>query len=169
MLSPELWSPYASPSLRIWRWRIKGIKGIPGERVWEALVNGIRCRRDGIRAKEANRRVWKYGHIQGRHNCFRGKAVSTLMDLEAICKADQLLVVFQLWQMVPGWTNVTFPWINNLRKIDKENRQTCPLLDYLNISFCSSFPKLLTKYTGVSWKYLGNLWLVTDSNCVPFW
>lgn len=99
----------------------------------------------GWRGRTRTRGVGRCEHIWCRCCCFCGRAASTLMDLEAICKADQRQVVFQPWQMVPGWTNVTFPWINNLTKIDEEDRHTCPLLDYLNISLCPSFPELLTK------------------------
>lgn len=137
------------------------MKKMPGERFWKALVNSIRCMGEGCKQKGSRNVSWC------RYNCFWGRAVAgTLMDLKAICKADQLQVVFQPWQMVPGWTNVTFPWINNLRKTDEENRHTCPLLAYLNISLCPSFPQLFTKYTAALRKYLGNLGSV--SRCISF-
>lgn len=137
VLSPELWGT-ACPGTSLSSQSQKLIKRSPGRDSGECWQVASDAEEAGPWWRLQTRGVCKRERVQCRHGHGCGRAAGLLTDLEAICKADQLQVVFQPWQMVPGWTNVTFPWINNLRKIDEENRHTCPLLAYLNISLGTS-------------------------------
>lgn len=106
-----------------------------------------------VQPRSQARWVWQKWTHPGQTRLLLWRVASTVVYLKAICKVYQLYVVLQLWQTVPGWTNVTFPWIESLRKTD-EVRHICPLLDLLHILLHPSCSSLLTKYTSVLWKDL---------------
>lgn len=116
---------------------LEGDGEVPGERLWKALTHGIRCRRGGAQVKAGDQRGLRVGACSGPRwpQLWEGGR-----------HADGSESYLQGWSApgcIPAMTNGA--WLNkcyismNLRKIDEENRHTCPLLAYLNISLGTSF------------------------------